>query len=102
MAIARDVQIVSRGGELVLKELAAQRRLGKVAVLRFAREASHFAVVRNLLYKLVTFLQPPQQRGGMDAENARGVGLVLARCVKHFRDVAVFEFLQTDELIAGR
>ncbi len=40
------MQIASRKGALVLKELAIQCGLEKIAVLRFAVEASHFAVVR--------------------------------------------------------
>src|SRR5271167_2237394 len=102
MGGAREVQIGSLKRALVLKELAIQCRLKKIAVLRFAGEASRFAVVRNLLHERVALLQPPQQRSRMYAENARSVSLVLPGGVKHFRDVAVFEFLQTDELIAGR
>ena len=38
----------------------------------------------------------------MDAQNTRGMCFILPGRVQHFVDIAVFQFLQGYELIAGR
>src|SRR5271166_2533224 len=73
---ARGVQIASGKGAVALKELAIRSGLGKLAVVRFAGQASRFAVLQSLLNEFVGLLQTSQQRGGMNAEDSRSVSLV--------------------------
>ena len=74
--------------------------------LRFAGLPSHFAVVSLAeplpdLDQLGCFLQPAQQRGGMNAQDTGGMGFILAGGVQNFVDIAVFQLTQADKLIAG-
>ena len=55
--------------------------------------------------RLTDFLQllkATHQRGWMNSQNARGVGFVLPGGVQHVFNVAVLQFAQGDELVAGR
>src|SRR5690242_13686474 len=50
----------------------------------------------------VFFFETAKQAGGMDAENARGLGLVVGGGGENLLDVIVFQFAKGEELVSGR